>query len=330
MNSPTTNRASAEGVGSPFTSNWIQALTLSAANPFARTISPQLQLIDALYRNGPEDARLEAAQKLWTYGQSNGLTALLTLLPTRGDEWIFKSSDIFVYRQNQDKDLNVSDLSFESWGQMIGLSPCSVNLIAEVYIGDWTGFVRSEAMRLSKSLNTNAVPKGNTLHLPCAAKWSDDAWSVQFDQLDWLVAKYEGPAQVNRPSLQSIEDHLFWALASADERIVVKAAAPAAMDVRAQTWHGSEPRLEPLHQRFSRESTSLAPWISMVWNCVWPTVYREQNLLNGRADLDRIRQEMKQCLEIQPKLTLWMFTYAKLICVAQVGSGLGLCADFQD
>jgi hypothetical protein len=77
-------------------------------------------------------------------------------------------------------------------------------------------------------------------------------------------------------------------------------------------------------------SRDFSPWFTRVWDCVWPVIYREQNMLNGKADLNRIRSEIKECLTTQPRLTVWMFLFAKLSSLIMVGRGLGQCADFID
>jgi len=43
-----------------------------------------------------------------------------------------------------------------------------------------------------------------------------------------------------------------------------------------------------------------------------------------------LRRELKACLDAQPRLCMWMFLFAKLICQTQLSTGLGFCADFGD
>lgn len=325
--------ADAHEIQSPFTQSWIQSLTLAASNPVARTINPQLQLLDKLYRSGAEQERIEAARKLWEVAVEMGLDELLSIVPSNQSEWLFQEDDIFVYHRRESAAVPAAKESevknYETWAQAIGISPLSVQLTADVFSGDWASLVRSEAMRLSKSLNTNAVAKSSTINLPCVATWENEAWKVQFEQVDWIVVNYEDQAFVDRPQLSDIEEKLLFAASFAEEKLTANKRVDFALDKRQLPWHMSVDRLQPLHERLRSDASSYSPWFFKVWSTVWPIVYREQNVLSGKADINFLRNEIKNCLQSQPKLTVWMFLFAKIVCLTQTGSGLGLCADFR-
>src|SRR5690606_29633032 len=91
--------------------------------------------------------------------------------------------------------------SFESWRQAIGLDSLEVPLTAEVFGGDWASLVRSEAVRLQQALSLSAMPQATTLHLPCTARWDKVAWSVSFDQVEWVVRRFDELPVMARPTV---------------------------------------------------------------------------------------------------------------------------------
>ena len=88
-------------------------------------------------------------------------------------------------------------------------------------------------------------------------------------------------------------------------------------------------RLEHLHKQIlTTQANDFAPWFRRTWACVWTVVYREQNVLRGQANVDVVRAELAACVSTVPRLTTWMFVFAKLICENQLGRGLGICGDY--
>jgi hypothetical protein len=323
---------SSQPIANPFTQSWIQALTQAAEFPATRTIKAKLEWIDSISLNRPDVDRLAAAQELWDFAEAEGLGGLLQIVPTNQSTWVFDREDIFLYERSSDSLAELkAGWNFDKWTQAIGLQPTSTfSLIAEVTSVDWMGLVRSEAVRLRQSLNTAAVTQTSTMHLPCTARWINNAWTVQFDQLDWIVVSYEDSPTMPHPALETLEQPLMQALAHADKAIAVKDAGPCSFSLRPAPWMGCVDRLQPLHNSLIENNHDFSPWLMKTWNCVWPVVYKEQNVLKGLADLDTIRREIKTCLEAQPRLTVWMFLFAKLVTQMQAGRGLGLCADFVD
>ena len=190
--------------------------------------------------------------------------------------------------------------------------------------------VRREAVRLQRPMSSGAMPQGNNLRLPCTAYWDTQTWVVRFDQADWIELQFEGTVSVPRPKFSELEEQLNWAIATANDALVPKKIAACSV-VRGQPiWVDCVERLRPLHHTVLRSGKDFGPWFQRVWGCVWPTIYREQNVLGGRAELDPIRKEMAACLASVPRLTMWMFVFAKLVCLAQIGRGLGTCSDFRD
>jgi hypothetical protein len=314
-------------IANPFTQTWIQALTLAADNPLARTIKTKLEWIDRLSMSRQDADRLEAAKGLWEFSQSEGLQDLIWHLPVNAPTWVFDHDDVFTYSRNTAD--NAGDArNFERWLQVLGLAPGSFQLMAEVAGSDWTGLVRKEAVRLQHALDTTAVPQGANLNLPCTANWDSKAWTVRFDQVNWIAVTYDDPPMVPRPTYAETEERLIWSIATANDLLVSPKAVQCPLTSSQQPWHAAVAKLSELHAEFCGQARSFSPWMSRVWNCVWPVVYREQNLLNGLADITFIRTEIKACLTAQPRLTMWMFVYARLVCQLRLGRGLGLLADF--
>ncbi|MEZ6152428.1 MAG: hypothetical protein R3C09_20200 [Pirellulaceae bacterium] len=343
-------------IAAPFTQAWIQALTLAADNPLARTIKPQIELVNTLGRSRAEADRAQVAQELWQVSQREVLSDLLHVLPVYRAQWDFPSDDKFIYRRrdagtvlaampgdsSEPSSSNVARRSavgtaaasangdFAAWCSAMGLSSLEVPLTAEVFSGDWASLVRSEAVRLQQSLSLSAVAQATTLQLPCTARWDTQGWSITFDQVDWVVIAYDELPVMQRPTYAELEEPLSWLLATANDTLVVKRAANCNFTPTPTAWEDCVASLQPLHAGLREQPGSYAPWLLRTWHCVWPTVYREQQVLHERADIDVLRRELKACLDAQPRLCMWMFLFAKLICQTQLSTGLGFCADFGD
>ncbi|MCA9157466.1 MAG: hypothetical protein KDA72_04020 [Planctomycetales bacterium] len=343
-------------IAAPFTQAWIQALTLAAGNPLARTIKPQLEWINVLSRSRAEADRAQAAEELWQVAQREGLSDLLQVLPVYRAQWDFPSDEKFIYRRRDADTLHAvapgdssepsssevarrsavgnpaasANGDFAAWCSAMGLRPLEVSLIAEVFSGDWASLVRSEAVRLQQSLSLSAVAQATTLQLPCTARWDSQGWSITFDQVDWVVITYDELPVMQRPTYAGLEELLSWLLAMANDTMLVKRAANCNFTPTPTAWENCVASLQPLHAGLRQRPSSYAPWLLRTWHCVWPTVYREQQVLRERADIDVLRRELKACLDAQPRLCMWMFLFAKLICQTQLTTGLGFCADFGD
>ncbi len=312
----------------PFSASWIQALAAAAANPVARTIKPKLELINVLSRTHAAADRSAAALQLWEFAESEGLKDLLCFLPVFESKWIFETDDVFLY-QRRDSPSIESNISIELWQQAIGLEPIEVAMTAEVFSGDWASLVRSEAVRLQKSFSMSAVTQATTLQLPCTARWDKESWSVSFDQVEWVVVHYSDLPHVARPSFVQMEERLTWMLANASDALVSKKATRYEFRPAVEPWFECVESLKPLHEMLCKNASNFSPWLARTWNCVWPVIYREQNVLRERADIDRVRSELKACLDAQPRLCVWMFMFAKLVCQTQISTGLGFCADYR-
>lgn len=318
-------------ISTPFTQSWIQALTASSEIPTARTIKPTLELINAISLNRFEGDRLDAAGKLWSLCESECLSPLLQIVPSRQSEWALGSDDTFIFRRSDNQ--SASELergTKDEWLQAIGLTEGKFALTAEVTSSDWMELVRNEAVRLQKPFSTAAAAQTSTMQVPCHARWDTTKWTLSFDQLEWLVKEFGESLSVPRPSLAELNEPIDWAIATADEGIVEKKVKPCSFTLAREPWFDAAPRLTELHERFRKSSKGYSPWLAKCWNAVWPVVYREQNALKGLAHLEPVREEMKACLTSQPRLTVWTFVFARLLCQAQLGMGLGLCADYRD
>lgn len=334
MSSPPAGSYSSN-IQSPFSQSWIQALTVVADNPLAKTIKPKLELINSLVLSRGQADLADAAKQLWALAESFGLSDLLGIVPSARSKWTFRSDDAFLYERVGDSTSvtlaqQSNGWSFDQWTQALGLVPTQVALTAEVNGGDWASLVRQEAVRLQKSFNMHAVEQANTLRLPSTAHWDTQAWTVSFDQVDWVKVGYDEVPSMTRPSSGELEELLIWFLASAGEPVVNKKAPKCDFQPQTPPWAGCIASLAGLHQILSRSTKDFAPWLVRVWHCVWPIVYREQQVLHERADVALVRCELKICFAAQPQLCLWMFVFAKLVCQTQVGTGLGFCADFRD
>ncbi len=301
---------------------------LATEIPASRTIKSKLEWIDTLCQDRPDQDRMAAAKDLWAFCESEGLVDLLKIVPTSQPTWQFSQEDIFTYQRRESSVLKTGD--FEDWTGAIGLRPAEFELTAEVTARDWNELVRNEAVRLRQALNTTKIGQESLKHLPCTARWADNQWSVQFDQLDWIIVRYEDCVSVQRPQLEAIEEAIAWTMANAHDTILTKSGKSCDFILQRSPWMDCVEKLTPIHQLVLSNSKDFSPWFTRAWDCVWPVIYREQNFLNGKADINWIRAEMKDCLSAQPRLTVWMFMVAKLSSQIMVGRGLGHCADFVD
>jgi len=308
-----------------FTQNWLQSLTQVANEPTAKRVKPLLDTINDLSRMNTESNRLESAQRLWDFAIAEDLKSMLEIVPIQQPNWIFDRDDPFVYQHKSP--VTVSD--FDSWTQSIGIVPCEVPLVAEVASADWLSLVRKEAVRMQRTLSTAGMPSGLNLALPCKATWDLTGWSIRFDQADWVALRYEEPFSAERPDLSDFEESLNTTINRAHEAFVPK-NVPACTNVNSTApWISCVKRLESLHKQIlAADAKDYSPWFRRTWACVWTVVYREQNVLRGHANLDVVRQELSACVTTVPRLTTWMFVFAKLICENQLGRGLGICGDY--
>ena len=314
------------GIGpKAFTQHWLQSLTLVAREPVAQQIKPWMDTIDDISRASTEVDRGAAARRLWDFAQSEGLRSLLEILPVEQPAWLFDRDDPFQYRRVGRDEIT----DFVTWSKCLGIEACAVALAAEVTSRDWLNLVRQEAVRLQKTMSTAGLPPGLNLQLACKAVWDLKGWSVRFDQAEWVVVRYDEPVSVPRPAWEEIEECVGWAIANANDALVPKIIAKTSGDLGPQPWTSCVPRIECLHQRvLVQDAKHYSPWFRRVWACVWPVVYREQNVLRGEANIDVVRKELAACIQEIPRLTTWMFAFAKLVCECQLGRGLGISADY--
>lgn len=314
-----------------FTQQWLQSLTLAAKEPVAQQIKPLLENINELTRQHGEGDRVNNARRLWDFCAAEGLLALLEIMPVSQPTWVFDRDDNFAYTRRGADQIGApaatTGLDFDTWTQWVGLQPGKIPLHAEVNSRDWQSILRQEAVRLQQTLNTAAMPAGLTLRLNCHAEWDLKHWAIRFDDAQWMVINYEDPFSVQRPELSQIEEVLLWAAAQAHDALLPK--GKSSTEVGAGPWMNCVPGLKALHERILvKDAKQYSAWFRRVWSCVWTIIYREQNVLRGQANIDVIRQEVATAIKEAPRLTLWMFVYAKLVCECQLGRGLGVSADY--
>ncbi|MGN6547852.1 MAG: hypothetical protein ACTHK7_22645 [Aureliella sp.] len=308
-----------------FTQTWLQSLTLVARNPVAQGIKPLLDTINDLCQPSAQADRPAAARRLWDFGAAEGLQNVLTILPVQQPNWLFDRDSSFTFKRTGRDEI----ADFETWSKCLGIEPNEVPLVAEVTSRDWLNLVRQEAVRLQKAMSAAAISPGLNLSLPCTAAWDLKGWSIRFDQADWVVIRYDEPFTVERPSMEELDEPLMWAVATAHDALVPKTLPKLELEAKEQPWMSCVKRLEPLHTRvLVKEARQYSPWFRRVWACVWTVIYREQNVLGGRADIDVVRQELAECVGLAPRLTIWMFAFAKLVCECQLGRGLGISGDY--
>ncbi len=317
-------------IAKPFTQSWIQALMQAADQPVTRTIKPSLEWIDKVSLSRGSAERSDAAQALWDYGQVHYLTNILSILPTAQKRWEFPDDDRFLFDRREACKIS----TFEEWKQHLGIEPATFALAAEVTNSDWTTLVRQQAVRQQQPFNSSAFGSANILRPHCHASWDGAAWTVSFEEIAWLVVEFEDVAKVSRPAIASIQDQLLFSLAEAESKLLPKHAGKCSIRDVGEQWKDCVRQLAPLHSivlsQDGSAKSSFHPWTRKIWNCVWPVVYREQNVLRGQADVDSVRPEIAECLATAPQMTVWMFVFAKLLSQIQTGMGLGICADFTD
>ena len=296
----------------------------SAELPATRTIKPKLELLDRISLKREQGSRTEAAEELWQYATEHYLKDVLAIVPVQGENWEFPDEDRFIFRQQSATP--VSDRS--DWIKSIGIEPGSVALTAEVTSADWTTLVRERAVKLQKPFDSSAFGHDNTLHPKCKAHWDGTTWTIQFDEIPWLELTYEEVPIATRPEFSAIQDVVTFAMGEADKSLSNKQKIASGFRVQTRPWQDCIPSLSEFHDMVLAPTSEFSDSFCRAWNCVWPTVYREQNVLRGKADLANIRVDLKASLEATPKLTVWMFVLAKLVSVTQSGMGLGICADF--
>ena len=295
----------------------------AADNPATRTIKPKLELIDQLSFNRGDTDRGAAARELWDYACESGLSEMVKVVPACQMNWAFEGDDKFLFQRREAAAIT----SFEQWAQHLGIEPAQIELVSEVTNSDWTSLVRSEAVRQQKPFNSSAFAGQTNVRPRCVGHWNGSHWKIQFDDIDWLHLNYEGPVNVQRPAYSDIEEQVVFALAEA-EKLIPKHAGHCSFTPNSQPWFGCVSSLTALHEELIGPRCQYAAWVRRVWCCVWPTVYREQNVLRDKADVEIVRSEMAECIKSVPKLTVWMFVFAKLVCQTQTGMGLGICADY--
>ncbi len=306
-----------------FTQQWLQSLTAAAREPVAQQVKPLLENINELTRLHSEGDRLQSARRLWDFASSEGLLPLLEIMPLTRPNWVFDRDDNFSYTRRQmtagTSSPDKPSIDFDTWTRWLGIERCEVPLIAEVNNRDWTSLLRQEAVRLQQTLSTTAIPAGLTLHLDCTAIWDKQRWSVRFDQAQWMILNYEDPFSTDRPDVSEIEPTLWWVIAQAAESLLPKSLAKCDGHGQPGPWIQCVPSLTAMHERILvGEARDYPAWFRRVWACIWTVIYREQNVLKGQANIDVIRSEVAIAIKEVPRLTLWMFCFAKLVCECQL------------
>jgi hypothetical protein len=311
-------------IAKPFVENWLQALTLAVASPTARQVKPLISDIDAVSQTQELELQLAAGQRIWTYADENQLLPLLMLLPTQQSDWSFSSDDVFAYQASPDTNIT----TMQRWFEHLGLSAGAFELTATVTAGDWAELLRREAVRQRRMSSAAAMQTSTTLERIVTAKWDGSKWLMVFADADWVDVQYDEPFESSRPTAQAIEELLIAALVDAESKVLPKALSNVSHS-STDPWKDAVPRLSDLHDNVVSKRSSLHPWMQRVWCAVWPVIYREQNQLHGKCDLDWVRKELADCFQYVPKATLWTLVAAKLICASQLSRGLGINGNFR-
>lgn len=309
-----------------FTVNWLQALMLASENATARRVRPWMTDIALVAAAAPGSGQLEAAQRLWDYGVSQGLVPLLENIPLRQSLFQFQEDESFRFSPS----VPVCRLTqVDEFLALLGFISSDQSWIAEVTLSDWTNLLRREAVRLGKGLNVQAIPNSNTVRVPCTARWNNTSWSIHFDQPDWLSLEPTEILQTPRPTWDVMESAMLDSLAFANGSFKTppKLVFPPADPI----WMRSVESLYAWHRSILvTNDVGLNPWMRRTWAAVWPVVYRERNKLRGECDLVALKKEVAECFGSVPLLTEWMFIFARLACEMLYERGLGIAADFVD
>ncbi len=310
-----------------FTENWIQSLTLAAKVPAAQRVKPLVSDVDALGGNNPESDRLAAATRLWDFANSERLLPFLEIIPAQSREWKFEDDEAFVFEA--EPSWSVSDK--DSWLRAVGVVPTQMGLTAVVNKEDWYTLIRREMVRNGRSFNANALPDGGLLRMTCQAAWDTKSWSMKFENPPWLSIRYEAGFFAPRPPMADIEDKISMAIMETIDTLKLKSTISNTQFLDDSSWIQSIEKLAPLHTSvLLKNDFSASPQFRRTWACVWPVIYREQNKLKGENDVARLRKELEFSFQNGPRLTLWLFVFAKLICKMQLGTGLGACGEFRN
>lgn len=309
-----------------FTVNWLQALMLASENAAARRIRPWMSDIALVAAATPGTGQLEAAQRLWDYGASQGLVPLFEQIPLRQSLFRFQEDESFRFSPS----VPVPRLTrVDEFLALLGFIPSEQSWIAEVTLSDWTNLLRREAVRLGKGLNVHAIPNSTAVRVPCTARWNNDSWCIQFEQPDWLTLQPTEILQTLRPTWDVMESAMLDSLAFANGNF--KTPPKLLFPPMDPSWMRSVESLYAWHRSILvTNEVGLNPWMRRTWAAVWPVVYRERNKLRGECDLTALRKEVAECFSSVPLLTEWMFIFARLACEFLYERGLGIVADFVD
>lgn len=310
-----------------FTSNWLQALMLASDNSAARRIRPWMTDIAQVTAAESSPGQAEAAERLWDYGASHGLTTLLETLPLLQSNLRFEGDESFRFTPAR----NDSSISGPSqFVELLGFVASEQHWEAEVTQADWTNLLRREAVRLTKGLNVQAIPATAMVRVPCLARWDTRKWTIHFQQPDWLILEQEETLQTLRPPLESLESRFLECLSFASSQFKVSEPLRA-FPPTDLPWMTSIETMFAWHRSILvTNDLGLDPWLRRVWAAVWPVVYRERNRLRGSCDLVALRKEVAECFRAAPSLTEWAFLFARLVCELRFERGLGIAADFVD
>ncbi len=299
---------------------------LASENSAARRIRPWMTDIALVAAATPSSGQLEAAQRLWDYGVTQGLLSLFEQIPLRQSIFRFQEDESFRFSPSTP----FPRLSrVDEFLSLLGFIPSDQSWIAEVTISDWTNLLRREAVRRGKGLNVQAIPNSTAVRVPCTGRWSGNSWRIHFDQPDWLTLEPTEILQAPRPTWDVMEAAMLDSLAFANGNF--KTPPRLAFPPIDPSWMRSVESLYAWHRSILvTNDVGLNPWMRRTWSAVWPVVYRERNKLRGECDLAALRKEVAECFSSVPLLTEWMFIFARLACELLYERGLGISADFVD
>ena len=307
-----------------FTEAWLQALTLAVSTPAARQVKPLINDLDSLSQAREAAEQTAASQRVWDFASQNHLLPLLKLLPIDSPQWQFDDEETFSFEPTAAKRIE----SLEDWRSALGITGCEVDLKASAVTSEWAGVLRREAVRHGKSISTALLPNTQSVQLNCTAAWDRQQWAVRIKEAEWRQFKYPQPFRGERESLDVASAALSrWFTDAKVAGPIEKVSSSAS----PSPWIRSVPRLEPLHAAVfaAKPLPAYANTLQAAWQAVWPVIYREQNRLNQPVDLNQVRQDLAASFRDAPQLTLSIFVAAKLICLHQLGRGLGVCGDWQ-